>query len=251
MKKVLLYSVPPPADGDKRAAAIIAAAGDYTRMNGINKQFALLDGVPVIAHAVKAFQQADSIREIVIAAKREDIPRIADICREYGFSKVSAIAEGGRTRQQSVLNGIRCVQADTRYFAVHDGARPLVKPELIDKVVRHAWEYGAAVAAAKCKDTVKKADTAGFVEETPDRRSLWIAQTPQVFESGLYIRAAESAEAAREVFTDDSQLIERLGHRVFLVEGDYENIKITTPEDILVAECIIKSRKEFAAGEEG
>ncbi|HHV50981.1 MAG TPA: 2-C-methyl-D-erythritol 4-phosphate cytidylyltransferase [Clostridiales bacterium] len=244
MDKVLVYSVTPPLSGDKRAAAIIAAAGSFTRMEGIQKQLVLLDGTPAIAHTIKAFQEAENIREIVVVARTQDFSEIINICRQYTFDKVSTVVSGGGTRQQSVFNGINCAQADTKFFAIHDGARPLVTSRTIDRVVESAWNTGAAIAAVPCKDTVKMSDNSGFVAGTPDRKNLWIAQTPQVFERELYLRAAKAAAQNGEDFTDDSQLVERLGVNVCLVESEYENIKITTPGDIAVAHSIIEFRKK-------
>lgn len=244
MEKALVYSTIPPSKGDKRAAAIIAAAGSFTRMGGIQKQLVLLDGIPVIAHTIKAFQEAENIREIVIVARAEDFTEFVNICRQFSFEKVSTVVSGGDTRQQSVFNGIDCVQDSTKYFAIHDGARPLVTSRTIDRVVEEAWKYGAAIAAVPCKDTVKQCDDSGFVAGTPDRKSLWIAQTPQVFERELYLKAAKAAAQNGEDFTDDSQLVERAGVKVSLVESEYENIKITTPGDIAVAQSIFEHRKK-------
>jgi 2-C-methyl-D-erythritol 4-phosphate cytidylyltransferase len=251
MGKTLVYNISSPDDNDKRAAAIIAAAGNFTRMGGIPKQMVLLDNMPVIAHTIKSFQQAKHIREIVVVTRPDDVNQMMDICRKYSLNKVSTIVVGGSTRQRSVFNGINCTQGKTSFFAIHDGARPLIKPETIDKVVEYAWTYNAAVAAVHCKDTIKKADENGFVRDTPKRQFLWSAQTPQVFERELYLKAIESAISDGDDYTDDSQLIERLGHKVYLVESDYENIKITTPSDIAVAQAILEYRKDLIVNKEG
>ncbi len=231
------------ATGTADTAAVIVAAGSFTRMGGIPKQLTPIGGRPVIAHTLSAFQQADSIREIVLVLREEDRKAVESICREYYFTKVSAITVGGTTRQASVARGIARVSPKAAYCAIHDGARPLVTPDIIEGVIGAARQYGGAAAAVRVKDTVKIADAAGFIYSTPDRRFLWSVQTPQVFESGLYRRALQDASEKGEDFTDDCQLVERLGRRVYLYEADYANIKITTPEDLPVAERLLQERR--------
>ncbi len=232
-------SSPPLGD----TAAIIVAAGSFTRMGGIPKQLVPLAGRPVIAHTVAAFEKANAIREIVLVARPEEQEALRSICRENGFAKVKAIPPGGRTRQESVAAGLACLSEEAAYYAIHDGARPLVTPEMIDGAIRAARRYRAAAAAVRVKDTVKIADADGFVESTPDRRRLWSVQTPQVFEASLYRQAMREAAEKGLDFTDDCQLLERMGVRVFLYETDYTNIKITTPEDLPIAERLLQSRK--------
>lgn len=232
--------------GEAAAAAVIVAAGSFSRMGGIPKQRAPLLGRPVIAHTIAAFQQAESIGEIVLVVREEDRTFAEKVCKDNTFTKVKAITPGGSTRQESVLAGIGCVSEKAAYYAVHDGARPLITPSVINAVVKAAKHYQAAAAAVRVKDTVKIADEDGFIRSTPERRALWNVQTPQVFERGLYRRAVKAASERGLNFTDDCQLVERLGGRVYLVEADYTNMKITTPEDLCLAEALLRRREENA-----
>ena len=226
-------------------AAIIAAAGNSTRMGGNrSKQFAAIAGVPVIARTLFAFQSTPIIREIIVSAREEDILEMYDIVKNYEFDKVKYVVKGGSTRQNSVLEAVSHVSDETEFLAVHDGARPLVTPEIIEKTVLDAFKYKAAATGVKVKDTIKKVDDDNFIVETPDRNYMWAVQTPQVFEHSLYMEAVNSAARDGIDLTDDCQLIERIGKKVYMSEGDYSNIKITTPEDIHSAEGIILSREE-------
>ncbi len=217
--------------------AVIVAAGNSTRM-GTPKQFIPLNGRPLIAHTLAAFERCAAIGEIVVVAQEEHHPRLHEIAETYGITKLSAVVCGGNTRQQSVRNGVNACKAD--YVAIHDGARPLVTPVIIERVIQGAVQYGAATAAVRTKDTVKIADENDIVIETPDRAALWNIQTPQIFEKALYERAFEHAAAQGLDVTDDCQLIEAIGRPVKLVEGSYTNIKITTPEDVPFAEELLR-----------
>ncbi len=221
--------------------AVIVAAGNSTRMGGVNKQFLLIDGVPVLIRSLLAFAECDYINEIVISAREEDIPKMYSMIREYRVLKVKEIVKGGETRQQSVFNAIRVSSPFSEYFAIHDGARPLVSEKEIADTVRTAFETKAAATAVKVKDTVKIADENGVIISTPDRSKLWAVQTPQVFERRLYLSAIDAVKDSGN-FTDDCKLIEEYGAQVRLVEGSYDNIKITTPGDITLAEAIIRRR---------
>lgn len=234
-----------PHQTHPRTAAIVAAAGGSTRM-GVPKQRLLLDGVPVIARTLRAFEEAALVDAILLVAREEDRPDFEDLCRAYGVRKLAGIVLGGATRQESVAKGAAALDGDARYIAVHDGARPLIRPAVIDAVIAAAYTHGAAAAAVKAKDTVKTADADGFITGTPDRRFLWQVQTPQVFEREAYLRALADAQAAGLDFTDDCQLMERIGCRVRLIEADYGNIKITTPEDIALAQGILGQRSKEA-----
>ena len=176
--------------------------------------------------------------------REEDVEAFARLCQDYGAAKVRRVLPGGETRQQSVARGVAAADAGAAYLAIHDGARPLVRPAVIDGVIAAAMEWGGAAAGVPVKDTVKVADEAGFIVSTPDRRRLWNVQTPQVFEKETYLRALRQAQAEGLEFTDDCQLVERLGCPVRLWEADYANIKITTPEDVAFAEGILRQRKE-------
>lgn len=233
-----------PADKQKPfVTAVVVAAGNSTRMGGVNKQFLLIDGVPVLIRSLLALSECELINEIVVSARQEDIPKIHSMIREYRVLKVKEIVRGGETRQQSVFNAIRVSSPFSEYFAIHDGARPLVTKKEIEDTVLTAFETGAAATAVKVKDTIKIADENGNVVSTPDRSRIWAVQTPQVFERRLYLAAVDSV-AGSENFTDDCKLIEEYGETVRLVEGSYDNIKITTPGDISLAEAIIGRRTD-------
>lgn len=223
-------------------SAVIVSAGSSSRMGGINKQFLDLNGLPVIARSISAFQKNSLIDEIVIVTRECDIEKLSRLVRQNSYAKVSHIVVGGLTRQESVLNGINACCADCDFVAVHDGARPLVTQEVISNTVKDAFRYFAAAAAVRVKDTVKTVDADGFITSTPDRAFMRFVQTPQVFEKELYLNAVNSVEDSHG-FTDDCMLIEAFGKKVFLTEGDYENIKITTPEDIFFAKGFLDRRK--------
>lgn len=217
--------------------AVIVAAGSSTRM-GMPKQFILLDGKPVILHTLTAFERCDRIKNIVVVCREQDRTRLWELINAAGIRKVKDMVCGGDTRQQSVYNGVAVCKAD--YVAIHDGARPFITPETIERVVEAAEQYGAATAAARTKDTIKLADKNGMVVSTPERANLWNVQTPQIFRRDLYDRAWENAQQHNLDVTDDCQLVEALSLPVKLVECSYTNIKITTPEDVLLAEGLLK-----------
>lgn len=229
-------------------SAIIVAAGRSTRMGGdTGKQFIFIDGVPVIVRTLKGFELAGGIREIVIAARQEDIPQMYALIQEYEITKVTQIVTGGETRQESVFRAIAHADERADFLAIHDGARPLIRPQEIEQVVEAAVEHGAAALGVPVKDTIKRIDENGRILETPERSALWAVQTPQVFSRALYLRAAEQAGSEAANLTDDCQLIEQTGEPVFLVRGAYSNLKITTPEDVLAAEGILKASADFYA----
>ena len=221
-----------------RVSVIIAAGGRSQRMEGINKQLALLRGVPVIARSMMVFQELEEVGEIIISARSEDMETIDKFANEYGISKFAGCAEGGETRQQSVVNALKRVSRDTSLIAVHDGARPLVKAEFIRQCIRDASIFGGAALAVPVKDTIKQAE-GGFVTDTPDRSRLFITQTPQIFKKKLYFDGVNFAGDHGLDFTDDCQLAEAVGGKIHLTISDYRNIKITTPEDMAIAEAIL------------
>lgn len=227
-------------------SAIIVAAGQSRRMGGdTSKQFILIDGVPVIVRTLRAFEIAERIREVVIAARQEDIPQMYALIQDYEITKVKQIITGGETRQESVFRAIAQVDENADFLAIHDGARPLIRPQEIDLAVSAAVEHGAAALGVPVKDTVKQVDADGKIVDTPERSTLWAVQTPQVFSRALYLRAAEQAGEAAAQLTDDCQLIERTGAPVYLVRGAYANLKITTPEDVFAAEGILRATEDF------
>ena len=222
-----------------RTAAIIAAAGSGSRMKSDqNKQFLMLGGAPVLAHAVSAFEEAGSIDEIIIVTRERDILLARDLVEEYEFSKVSCIIAGGATRQESVFKGLKAVSEGTSVVAIHDGARPFISPEKIDEAVWLASVCGAAAVGVRVKDTIKVADEDNIITRTLDRAGLWQIQTPQVFKYDIILRA--HTENVGVNATDDCALAESTGAKVTILEGSYSNIKITTREDIAVGEAILE-----------
>ena len=226
-----------------RCAALVAAAGTSSRMGGTDKIMEPLDGIPVLARTLMALQAAQSVDEIIVATREDAMVEISHLCRTYGVTKCTKVVRGGETRVHSVFLAALEASPDTKLLAVQDGARPLVTPELIDRVVTAAARCGAAAPAVPVKDTVKAVRSDGAVEQTLDRSSLRAVQTPQVFETAVLKAALQSALEANAPVTDDCSAVERLGKVVFLVDGDEENLKITTPVDLVLAEAILQNRE--------
>lgn len=225
-------------------AALVAAAGSSSRMGGVNKLLQPLDGIPVLARTLTALQMARRIDEIVVAAREEDFLEISRLCRTYGITKCTKVIRGGESRAHSVLLAALEAGEDMELLAVQDGARPLVTPELIDTVAEAAARTGAAAPAVAVKDTIKSVREDGTVAETLDRSALRAVQTPQIFEGSLLKAALQAAVEGDIPVTDDCSAVERLGKRVYLVDGDEENLKITTPVDLILAEAILHDREE-------
>ncbi len=222
----------------EKVSVIIAAAGNAERMNGIHKQLAMLKGKPVIAYSMLVFEKIEEVSEIIVAARQCDWDIISNIAEENGITKFAGCSDGGDTRQQSVTNALGHVSGDCTLIAVHDAARPLVKAEFIKECIGAAAECGGAVLGVPVKDTIKTV-TDGTVDGTPDRSKLYITQTPQIFRKDAYFRGVAHAEENGLDFTDDCQLVEAMGIKVRMTSSDYSNIKITTPEDMLIAEAIM------------
>jgi len=220
--------------------AVIVAAGNASRMGGIDKVMAELGGETVIARTVRMFAQCDAIREIVIVTREDLIVPVMDLCA--GFPKVKAVVAGGADRMESVCNGMRALSAKVSLVAVHDGARPLVTNAVIDRTVRAAHTYGAAAPGVPVKDTVKVVQ-GGVVKETPDRSRLQAVQTPQVFDIHLLKAALKKAKEEKAAITDDCSAVERMGMSVKMVEGDERNIKITTPLDLRIAALFLEEKQ--------
>ena len=222
-------------------SAVIVAAGRGTRMNmDINKQYVEVCGKPVLARTLQVFEDCDFIDEIVIVVNSLDIVYCKqNIIDAFGFNKVKTLVAGGKERQNSVYNGLIEVSERCGIVLVHDGARPFVTEESLLDSIESASSFGAACAAVPVKDTIKTADKDGFIGETLDRNILWSIQTPQTFKLDLIMDAHKKAAEDGFTGTDDAVLVERLGHRVKLVMGSYDNIKITTKEDLAIAEAII------------
>ncbi len=219
---------------------VIVAAGSASRMGGIDKVMAPLGGEPMIVHTVRAFQNCDAIKEIVIVTRQDLLMPVMDLCRN--FDKVTAVIVGGNSRQESVHNGLYALSEKVKLVAVQDGARPLVTWQVIDRTVRAANSYGAAAPAIPVKDTVKVVK-GGIVAETPDRSTLKAVQTPQVFDLDLLQGALEKAKQDGVDLNDDCAAVERLGMSVKIVEGDEKNIKVTTPVDLKIAELFLEEQK--------
>ena len=222
-------------------SAILAAGGSSSRMGGENKLFASVGGMPVLARSVLALAGSPLVDEIVIAVREEDLLAAVDLCKAYGLEKPLKIVVGGATRLESVMAALLECSDQSQLVAVHDGARPLVTREIIDRTIEKAQEAYAAAPAVPVKDTIKVAEN-GIVLETPDRSKLFSVQTPQVFDRSLLSAALQAAKDAGTTVTDDCSAVERLGKEVYLTEGSYENIKITTPEDLALAEAILERR---------
>ena len=199
-------------------------------------------GLPVIVRKILAFECCDDIHEIVLVVRKEDLKRYEALVKNCEFQKISAIVVGGDTRQESALKGFDAISQKSSLVAIPDGARCLITPEQISKVIEEAGIYNAATAASKVTDTVKMATKDGFISKTIDREYVWNVQTPQVFEVKLYATSAYYSKEQGFLATDDCMLVEAYGKKVKFVDGDYENIKITTPEDIELALNYIKKR---------
>ena len=221
-------------DSKQKVGAIIVAAGSSRRMDGVDKAFALLGGKPVLARVIDTFQRCSSIDQVVIVVNRENLERCRELVAEQGWSKVAEVCPGGRRRQDSVAAGLGRL-SHCHWVVIHDGSRPLITVDLIDRGLAAARETGAAVAAVPVTDTIKVAGDDRLVKETPPRGDLWAVQTPQVFRFDII---AEAYRRAKGEATDDATLVEQLGYRVKLYMGSYDNIKITTPDDLTLAEVL-------------
>ena len=228
-----------------RIFALIPAAGMGKRMGGgSNKQYLLLDGMPILARTVQTFQEAECIDAIYLVSPEQEIPFCrSEVVERYGFTKVRAIVPGGAERQHSVCNGLRAIEGiePDDLVLIHDGVRPFVSAQMLEEAAAAAKEAGAAVVAVPVKDTVKVVRE-GVITQTPSREELWLAQTPQAFRYALIRAAHEEAAAAGFLGTDDASLLERQGRPVRVIRGDYRNIKITTPEDMILAEAFLKDK---------
>ena len=233
-------------------SAIIAAGGSSVRFEGaLTKQMTPVCGVPLIVHTLRAFENTECIHEIIICAKRSEIECYEELCRLHGITKVSAVVAGGNTRQESVLNGLRAISDKSKYVAISDGARCLITPEQISSVCLAAYKYGAATAAHKSTDTVKIADSKGFIDKTIDRNTVWLAQTPQVFKTKLYRAAAYTALKKEYDATDDNMVVEYVKYPIRLVECGTQNIKVTTIDDMIMAQSILEERMAEDCNMEG
>ncbi len=226
--------------GYEKVGAIIAAAGESRRMGGRDKVFAPLGGKTILARVIDTFQKCRLVNQIIVVVNAKNIEKCCKLVAEGRWHKVSDVCAGGKLRQDSVAAGLKKLN-DCQWVVVHDGARPLVSKELIEAGLKAAQETGAAVAAIPVTDTIKIANDDMLVHQTPPRQNLWAVQTPQVFRLKIIARAYEQA---KDEVTDDASLVEGLGYKVKLYMGSYDNIKITTPHDLALAEVLLKKNEK-------
>lgn len=223
---------------------IIPAAGQGKRMGaGKNKLLLTLEGVPVLIHTLKVFEADAECSGIILPIHPDDEAEFKLLLKDYGIHKVSSLIIGGKERQDSVYNGLKALGSFNGVVLVHDAARPFIKAETIHALVEAASKEGGAIVAVPVKDTIKKAVNSQVIE-TVERSSLWAVQTPQAFRVSILLEAHNKAASEQFTGTDESSLVERLPHPVAIIEGDYDNIKLTTPEDLYFAEAILRKRKE-------
>ena len=223
----------------KKCGAVIVAAGSASRMSGIDKVMAELMGEPMILRTVRTFQECDAISEIVVVTREDLIRPIFSLCKD--MPKVKAVVVGGKDRPESVWNGLNALSKNVKLAAIQDGSRPLITWQVIDRTVRAANTYGAAAPAIPVKDTIKVVE-GRVVKSTPDRATLFAVQTPQVFDFDLLRGALKKAREDDAPITDDCSAVERMGVVVKIVEGDEENIKVTTPIDLKIAQMLLEGR---------
>jgi len=229
-----------------KVVALIAAAGFGKRMNAkISKLFIPIFGKPILAYTIEKFEQCNFIEKIYLIVNQEEDFYSKDIILKYNFSKVQELIAGGETRQDSVYNGLKVLDPDTDIVAIHDGARPLIEETIIQESIEAAQEFGAAIAAIPLKDTVKRSGKDFFINETLNRQEIWRAQTPQTFKYSIILSAYHQAYKDKFFATDDAAIVERYGYKVKMIIGSEENIKITTPFDIIIAENFLKRGFKF------
>lgn len=226
-------------------SAVIVAAGSARRMGGIDKILTPLGELPVLVHTLYVFQDCPQVKEIVVVTREDLLVEVGRLCKEYGLDKVTKVIVGGAERIHSVHAGLQEVDPGADLIAIHDGARPLVTQKILADTIAAAKRTGAAAPGIPMIDTIKRAED-GLAVETVNRSQLWAVQTPQIFESGLIRAALEKAVQDGEALTDDCAAVERLGMKVSLTQGSRENIKITTPFDLVLGEAILEGRMRGA-----
>ena len=226
-----------------QCSAVVVAAGSARRMEGIDKVLAPLGEMPVLVHTLSVFQDCPAVEEIVVVTREDLLVEVGQLCREFALDKVRKVIVGGAERIHSVQAGLREIDPDAQLVAIHDGARPLVTRSVIEQAVEAAARSGAAAPAIPVVDTIKRWED-GLGVETVDRSCLRAVQTPQVFEAGLIRAAIQKALEDGELLTDDCGAVERLGKKVTLTEGSRENMKITTPLDLVLGEAVLQARAE-------
>lgn len=223
-------------------SVVIASGGKSSRMNGINKQLLELDGVPVIIRTIRAFLNNDLISEIIVVCAPQMQEELQILMKSFEIHKKINIVKGGETRQQSVFHGVKRCCEESEYIIIHDGARPFISKQIIENALQLAYKEKAVIVAVQSKDTVKICDNQNKIIATPDRNNTYLAQTPQIFCTKLYKKAMQEAINKQQDFTDDSQLMEFLDIPVFIAQGCYTNIKITTIDDIALAKTILEKK---------
>ena len=232
---------PGPAQGcyvGPKVGAIVVAAGSSTRMGGIDKIFAPVLGQPLVTYALDQLERSPSVDQIALVLDAGSLERGVELVAERGYRKVVGVCPGGERRQDSVFNGLQAV-GDCEWIIVHDGARPCLDDRMLRRGLAAAQECGAAVAGVPCKDTIKVISPDGIVQNTPDRDGLYAAQTPQVFRRRILLEAHLTCSSP---VTDDAMMVEKLGYPVKMFLGGYENLKVTTPEDLVLAEAFLRER---------
>lgn len=223
---------------------VVVAAGRGSRMGTKeSKQYLEMQGKSIVVHTLELFASLDNLAEIIVVVGADDVGRVEELVSRYGIAKVKAVVAGGSERQHSVYSGIQALSPAIEWVMVHDGVRPLVTAAAVGTCCSVAERVGAAVLAVPVKDTIKQVGDNGLIVSTPDRRSLWAIQTPQAFRRELLVRAHEQAQEEGFLGTDDAMVVERMGVPVAVAEGDYTNIKITTPEDLPWAEFLLAKRE--------
>lgn len=226
-------------------SVVVVAAGSARRMQGIDKILAPICGIPVLVRTLSVFQTNESVSEIVVVTREDLLERVRELCKANNLDKVSCVVAGGAERVASVRAGLQAVCKDAHLIAIHDGARPFLSQRVLNEVLQQAFSTGAAAPAVFVSDTIKRVDEHNCVRETADRSCLRAVQTPQVFHADLIRAAIEKAFLDGDpVVTDDCSAVEQLGMTVVLTQGDMENIKVTTPFDIVLANAIIAAREE-------
>ena len=220
-----------------KVGAVIVAAGNSTRMGGLDKTFAPVLGMPLVVHTIDQFESSSLVHQIVLVVAKDSVGRARELIQHRAYSKVTNVCVGGRRRQDSVRSGLEALSS-CEWVMVHDGARPCLDEAILQRGLEAAFRYGSAIAGVPVKDTIKMVSPHQIVEKTPDRSLLWAAQTPQVFR---YPMLLDAHRALNQDFTDDAAMIESLGHSVKMYLGSYENIKVTTSDDLVITEAFLKS----------
>lgn len=237
-----------PESKDDRLAVVVAAAGRSSRMGGTDKTFAQVHGLPLVAHTLRRLAQSDAVNRIALVVADQSVARARRMVDELGIGKVHAVCAGGTRRQDSVYAGLTAL-GPCRWAAVHDGARPCITDDLLARALDAVRRWDAAVAAVPVKDTIKVVSRDGIITDTPDRSSLWAAQTPQAFNYDRLLAAHRAANAANVDYTDDAAMAEAMGQAVHIFPGSYDNLKVTTPEDLILAGHILAD--DFRSGDAG